>query len=385
MKKQGDHVSAYILLLSSFAHCQGENVKTLPQRIHELIMRALPDDQTFFTDKKNCCDNTFKQQRITRKKTVAVMEAHSDESADFIANVDINMKTAEMQTIAQYIEDVADAFISRLNCLKEGAFAQERKASLLKPYLMQTFRYLLKNHPILQDKKYDLFVEKLMDTVKKVMSKTTSSNLSNNQLFKKIHQQMAALSLDSSAIPPQFLSRNQRLHQTHFLAFLNDNFPCKKYHEGTVIKAISTQLKELATQQKGRLISLKNIGYECFKLFDYPYVPDQTLNDEYVLSSAIARHWIILHAAFEPLSRLSYIEKEQIYDTFLEKILTLQGWYQHQTTLSEHDDNLENLTLATLKEKVLTVAELDETYQFSMKPKPVQQHHQPTKQASLRL
>jgi hypothetical protein len=170
-------------------------------------------------------------------------------------------------------------------------------------------------------------------------------------------------------IPNFLLSKRGSLTKASLLVFLKMHTPYKKYHEGRAIKQLGTTLNQLKeTPQQNKSEKLKEIRFLCFKLFDYPRVNDDICNDITILCQAIPRHWIIINAAFNILKKIEQVEKQIVYDAFLENILVLQCWSNHRINIK---NKAVPLTLNLLKEKVLEFATVDINFNFSMKHKPL--------------
>lgn len=370
VKDQGDHVTAYVLLLCSFSHCAGENIKSLPRMVYNLAVSVLPDYQPLFEAKlkqnRECLDDS-RQLRIT---TLASLRAFANKSEDNLEKVEQVFKRDEINQIAEHIEDTIHEFITIVNKLEGETFASERKKSLTKTYLFKELQTLLNTNPVILKPRYAPFKAAIFNTLQKEIDKKSTKTAINGEDIKRIINAMVTCNIPQKHIPSEFRKADGTLNKSSFERFLNDHIPCKKYHEGAVINEIKQTLDSLmlVPRTKQRISYLENIGVECFKLFDYPRVADRTLNDEHTLYHAIARHWIIINAAFAQLKKLSSSEKETIYDTFLNTILQRQLWYKQEVSSIRHPGKMRSLNLALLKSKVLTIANQDADYNFSIKP-----------------
>lgn len=369
--QQGDHVIAYVLLLSSFSHCKGENIKALPELVYNLAVDVLPDYQAQFLQKKKKNDEMVKQFREIRVETVSSLKAECDKAETFLRAVENNLKKAEIESIARHIEENINHVIMILNQLQDESFSQRRKESITGNYVLQQLKLIIdKKITFLNEKKYLVFKTILLNAIeseaKKTMYQTTSG------ITDKTLTNIAKMILEDDCtdieIPDQLLSQSGNLTQTALLDFLKTYTPLKKYHEGHAIKHIETHISKLKKITSPTLQKelLNQIGFCCFNLFDYPKVNDAELNNEYVLYQAIPRHMIIILSAFSGLKVLTSSEKKIIYEALLNHILMLQLWKGYPVVNNKNEIKPLNLTL--LKKRILEFANLDVNHDFSMKP-----------------
>lgn len=363
---QGDHVTAYVLLLSTFAHCKGENVKKLPELVCKLAIDVLPDHKEHFLQEKDKNEAVLKKHRTIRTQAIASLAAECDKKQPFISELDNNLKKVEIEAIASHIEDCIDHFIKIINELEDESFSHKRKESITGSDKLQQLILILEKLDFLKEKKYHDFREILLNAVRKEEKRIKSDV--TDQTLKNIIKTVSKNNLPKSKIPQQLLSKSSNLTQEKLLKFLQLHTPLKKYHEGhaknKIIKTISKL--EKAPNQNERINLLKKIGFLCFNLFDYPKVNDAKLNDEYVLYQAIPRHLIIINSAFRSLKDLAPNEKMVIYDAFLNNILMLQLWHGH--LVLNNNNEIKSLDLPLLKDRISKFADLDQEHNFSMKP-----------------
>ncbi|MBA2657647.1 MAG: hypothetical protein H0U70_11820 [Tatlockia sp.] len=373
--QQGDHVTAYVLLLSSLSHCKGENVKKLPELIYKLAANVLPDDKEFFLKEKEKNDTAIENHRKIRVEAIASLIAHGNKEDDFIQAVENNLKKTEIELIARHVEDGVDCFIKKINQLENESLSQKRKESLTTDYILQQLIVILETLSFLKEKEYLNFKTILFDAIKNE-AKTPKYQKAvgiTDQTLKNITETLLKLNI-KILIPPHLLSKSNKLTNETLLNFLKKNTPFKKYHEGYAINDIQNQILILKTLtdpiQRNQL--LMEISLLCFKLFDYPRVNDNSLNSETILCQAIPRHMIIINAAFCYLNEIVPAEKKLLYDGFLANILLLQGWGSHQISYGKLKMPL---SLKVLKEKILNFANLDADHNFSIKPKLTNQNN----------
>ncbi|MBA2656032.1 MAG: hypothetical protein H0U70_03505 [Tatlockia sp.] len=369
---QGDHVTAYVLLLSSFSHCQGENVKKLPELVYNLAARTLPNDKKIFLEKKEKNDIELTVLRKRRIDTIACLKVYSGEEESTIQAVENTLRKAEIELIARHLEDSVDCFITKINQLDDESFSQKRKESLTGHYILQQLIQILKTVSWLQEKKYLQFRTSLIAAIQNE-SKNTSYQKPGGiveKTFINIANTILAAQPNTKDIPLQLISESSnKLTQELLISFLKANTPFKKYHEGQAIKDIQSCILELrTTSRSARNNLLAAIGFQCFKLFDYPRVNDNNLNNVTVLYQALPRHFIIINAAFSDLNSLVIKEKQLIYNVFLTKVLLLQNWEGYPVSKGKIKTLL---NLKILQEKILDFATLDINHNFTMKPKPL--------------
>ncbi len=362
---QGDHVTAYVLLLSTFAHCKGENVKKLPELVYNLAVDVLPDDKNLFLQKKEKVDEVLTKYRKIRTHAIASLTAECDKEKAFISEVENNLKKAEIEAIANHIEDSIDVFLKNINKLADESFSHKRKQSITGSFILQQLALILEKIDFLNEKQYQKFRAILIDAVRNE-AKQTNSGVTDKTL-ERIADTIRRNDLTNIRIPSQLLSKSFKLTKTSILEFLKMFTPLKKYHEGYVIKDIKVLISSLekSTDKTERSELLNRIGFLCSNLFDYPRVNDDNMNDEYVLYQAIPRHFIIINSAFSHLKRIPPNEKEIIYDVFLNKILILQLWGSH--FVLDNNQEIKRLEINLLKERILKFANLDLEHNLSMK------------------
>ena len=369
---QGDHVTAYVLLLSSFSHCKGENVKNLPELVYELAVNVLPDHANIFLQARQNINDVLNRYRKIRVEAIASLKAECDKKEIFISAVENNLKKAEIDAIARHIEDSIDQFITIINKLEDESFSQTRKKSITENYLLQQSIVILEKIDFLKEKKYSNFKQILFNSIRNVAEKMVSQNKSSitDKTLKNITEIIFKNILKETKIPTALLSKSGNLTQATLIDFLKRYVPLKKYHEGHAISHIKNKIVilEKTTDQTKRNEILSHIGFLCFSLFDYPKVNDEKFNNEHILYQAIPRHLIIINAAFSYLKQIPPKEKEILYDAFLNNILVLQLWEGH--LVLNKIKKLVPLDFHLLKEKILEFASLDVNHNFSMKPKP---------------
>ncbi len=364
---QGDHVTAYVLLLSSLSHCKGENIKLLPELVCKLASDVLPDHKELFLQKKQKNVEALNRYRTVRVETISSLKAECDKSASFVSMVENNLKKVEIESIARHIEESIDHFIMIINKLEDESFSQKRKQSITGKYILQRLRTIIEKVELLNDKQHhkfrDIILNAILDEENKINSGVTE------QTLKRITDTISKNDFSNIKIPQQFLSKSFKLTKGIVLEFLKAHTPLKKYHEGYVIKDIKIIILELVktNDQFKRNELLNKIGFLCFNLFDYPRVNDDKMNDEYVLYQAIPRHFIIINSAFGDLKVITSNEKKVIYNTFLNNILMLQLWRGYHVL--DNNSEIKPLELNLLKERILKFANLDQEHNFSMKPK----------------
>lgn len=368
---QGDHVTAYVLLLSSFSHCKGESIKNLPQLICKLAITVLPDNAKYFLEAQENIGKIIKSHTEIRKEAVASLQAECTKDKTFTASVENSLRKVEIELIARHIEETIDKFITIVNELHDETFPQKRKESINASYLLQQLIVILKEVPFLNEKKYNQFMVCLIQTIDEESKKSNCKKTDSvsDKMLTNIITSFLKYDLEKVEIPAQLLSKQGNLTQKVLLNFLKNHVPLKKYHEGYAIRDISTQvstLKETKSATKRKKI-LNEIGFLCFCLFDYPRVNNTKLNDLSVLCQALPRHLIIINAAFGYLKNISSDEKKIIYNAFLNHVLKLQLWSQHEYKGKKQENCA--LTLNVLNQKILEFSSLDEEYNFSIKPK----------------
>ncbi|MBN9230253.1 MAG: hypothetical protein J0I93_05325 [Legionella sp.] len=364
---QGDHVTAYILLLSSFAHCEGECIKKLPKLIYDLTLRALPAEKENLDQvmEKNIVE--LNRARRLRKTTIAALKKDQNLSETFIVASENHFKKTEIALIATQVENMIDDFIGKINKLEHETFSQARKSSLTKSYRLNQLCFLLDREPQLQDPRLLPFKKRLIQVIQHEMKNNPEQNELTDETLKDISKALIKGQPSAEMLPPALLANSKKLTQKSVTDFLKKHTPFKKYHEGHAIKDIKAELLVLKKTQAGLLRKkhLSTIGFYCSKLFDYPRVADINLNNESVLYQAIARHWILINAAFKDLQALPGDQKIFIFSVFLEHILFQQGWC-HQVIKIENQYTELNLRL--LIERVYSYVEIDDNFNFWLKP-----------------
>lgn len=368
---QGDHVTAYVLLLSSFSHCKGENVKELPELIYNLAISVLPDDQKFFQQEKQNIAKSLEEYRNVRVAARAALKAYTGMDETMVMAAENNLKKAEIELIASYIENTIDSFIAMINKQEDESFSQKRKDSLTKKYILQQLILVLGKRSELIP--YVQFSNVLIQAIQAEAAQNPNNLGITDQVLEKIVDSVMEVKLLVKEIPKE-LVRSKQLSRVSFLEFLKNNTPYKKYHEGHVITEIKRMVLDLQEttnkEKKTRNNLLQKIGFLCYKLFDYPCVNDESLNDETVLYQAIPRHWIIINAAFGYLKELTVVEKKTLYDVFLNNILRLQRWENHLISIGKNKST--PLSFDLLEKNILKFASLDVNHNFSMKTTRVQ-------------
>ena len=165
-------------------------------------------------------------------------------------------------------------------------------------------------------------------------------------------------------IPPEFKKRIGELHQGNFKDFLKKITPVKKQSESDVIEELRSLSDEIAVAKKlrkkthrvGGIPLTEHIGNTIARLFDYPKIGDDS-DDEKVLYEALSRHFIIVFNTFRSFQNLPTEKKEQIYDSFLDKVLENQLWSVHKITNS--DGNRTYLNREILKTEISKIAEIN--------------------------
>jgi hypothetical protein len=374
---QGDHVTAYVLLLSSLSHCKGEHIKRLPAIIHEMVVRVLPEQRAQYDDSLRAVNASLEKQGETRRQALSSLKHECDKPEEFLSAVDNSLKRAETDTVAHYIEDTADHFVTTLNGMAGESFSQSRKTGVKINFLLEKLGGAVGASPKLQSPDAEAFKEALVTAISEVAEDPAydKSGSVTDAHLQKISTKMDVASRDCAV--PVFLQRSQsvRLMKQTLLDFLKEHTPLKKHHEGHEIRNLQSLVARLASVEdvSQRSTLLEAIGDAGAKLFDYPRVGDPAQDDVSVLCAAIPRHLIIITYAFKALGRLRGDEKQQMYDAFINHLLVRQLWGDHDVV--DAGAQTRPLTADLLKEKIRAFANMDGDGNYSMKPLERAKHH----------
>jgi hypothetical protein len=279
---QGDHVIAYVLLLNSLSHCQGEHIKKLPTIICEMACRVLPDDKASFLNKKQRIETTLEKHRAMRKEAVASLKNECKKPEKFIEKIEESLKRTEIEYIARHVEKVVDLFIETVNSLEGESFSQKRKEGIKINFILQKIASFVQESPCLKADKFNKFRETLFNTIMKE-AKQPTNNKSGSITDKMLEQitRKAIKNNGDSPVPDSLLKLNSKpnsskIAQAKLLAFLKRLTPLKKYHEGSEVKWSRKKVVSLSRTEDAstRQELLKAIGEYCARLFS---VHDKTM------------------------------------------------------------------------------------------------------------
>lgn len=359
---QGAHVTAYVLLLESLAHCRGVHVKQLPEKFFQLAVRLLPDKiNDVFEPKKGDVLSEIVKKREIRKSVTQLLRTSGKTNAH-LREVKNNLKKAEIEVIARHIETISDLLITFLNILENQVFIGRKNDVLA--LNVAVMKETIDNSG---------YLKSIKDAMKAGLDKIPQ--LTDYELRKIVQTPV--------------IKKNLGIGKG--LDYLKSITPGKRYNEGYVITHIKGNITALGGLKnvKDKEKILFEIGKNIAKLFDYPRVDKQDtftenavdrIDDEYVLYETLPRHLIISFAAFNELQQLSPKEKGLIIDAVLDHILRLQLWSLH--IVKDNSNNDVRLDRPILLQGMAKFANFDASTEYSMKsekdhPKKLYASHRP--------
>ena len=355
---QGDHVIAYNLILHALSIVKEKDLQTLPVTLYRMCISILPEKEATFRTLLKDNNKIIYDLKIRRKQetTAQKMSGYDD-----IEETKTRLKKLEIQKIVQYVEIVADKFVTLLNIQKNESFHSKRKENvgpMVQNAIIQTLN-TEKGKDATYDEFYGLLIKaieaaflipkKKISTNPEIKKQTLSDpNIKAISLFiKTTFIQKADKKLDSlrknnkaaltksasksllkeikikisESIPDDFISDNgsYNVKADNLQNYISSITPLKKQSES---KAVALLENEDSTNEQ--------ISNGFFQLFDYPKVGNEALDDTKVLFESIAKLTVLIFNSFEHIKNKPEADKKTILNEFLNKFLDLQLWSTHE-------------------------------------------------------
>ena len=276
--KQGDHITAYVLLLESLTHIKEKSINELPEKFYEFAKAILPEKHNIFLFHKNNIEKKTNEMNGAYKFICKKLKGNNNSLIEIFRELYV-------RAIMRHIEDVCDIFIREINSLEDAVCPSDRKKGMRKT-IVNRLKKNIENPNFSVSEKREIY-EKLNNSVKnKEDGNFTVDEL--NKISKK----------------------------------LLDITPMRKYHEGTAIKKIRDLLEK-------KTLDFPEIGKTIAKLYDYPKVENMAYNDVNRLCKTLARHLVINFMTFYKLLGLQVQSKKEICCHCVDHILYFQLWDEY--------------------------------------------------------
>ncbi len=347
---QGDHVSAYILMLETLTSCKGENIKKLPDILYKLATSLIPEERAGFKKLHDDVIKNLSEHRTIRKDTTGRLRAEN-----FLHTKEVKemLKKQETEIVARHVEDVADKIISLLNEMESSAFSNRKEASI--PLVREGMKKAVdRNFPNSATDNFEPLRKILKTEIDKLETTTERprKGVGLVQVADAIVKEITdTITKDPSfKIPEDLKTQTKRAtNQEKILGMLKEITPLKKESESDAIGI----LRRIDNDPKN--YKLQEIAVQITRLFDYAKTGDR--DDEKVLYEAIPKHLAIIFSAFKNLQTLPTKNKTEIYEGFLDRLLEKQLWSLHK--IKDEAGATVTLTRDILKKEVGKVAEVN--------------------------
>ncbi len=343
--EQGDHVTAYVLLLKIFFNLEGEHIRSIPKKfITNIVNTILPEKKELFIELAN---KAIKKMTIAQKKRREFITTLAKDDP-YTKEINNSMRANEYHTSIGYLQEAAEKLITEINSLKEESFPAIRKENTLEIKKLEISEQVRSK---IDGIKYKEFQDILLKEIAK-SKKLTDKDI--DETSKKI-----IINSKDIDIPDFLTNDNGEIGIGKLNEFIKSLVPLKKQDE----KGAIAKLEEIESQIiEKRKIDPKKIGQSCAMLYDYPKVGNdpktkKPCDDLDVLCKTMARHIIITFTAFKPLQTLPQKDKEQIFNVFVGQIFEKQLWKLHK--IEDKKGKETPLTLDLLKAGIREFAELD--------------------------
>jgi hypothetical protein len=296
---EGDHISAYVLLLQTIACCKSNKIKQLPDIFYQVAVGILPGQVKFFKEQRELFELKLERMRIVRKTATATLRT-SDSLV--LEDTKKGLIFAEFEAVARYIEMVGNEFVCIANAEDDAARSKERKVKKL-PFIAhsqpkpgaekQAINRLISFDQMLGD-----FSDKITDDNLK------TAYISNNAIGSDL---------------------------AYFFDVSNAGLPASGYDNRTE-KHRKWLLSEIETFQNPRAPTdkkkwtLKRVAEYASDLYDYTATGIDTLDDLNILYTTLSKHIKLIFAALPNFKNFSTAEQEKIRFEIVDKVLSKQGW-----------------------------------------------------------
>lgn len=375
---QGDHVSAYVLMLEVLIGCKGDDIKKLPDTLYKTVTAIMPDKKDEFKKLRDDVVSKVARERTIRKDTTQHLRKIGYSQ---VSEVKDRMKKGEVELIASYVEEVADRFVTEVNRMENSAFSG-RKKDLSMDVIRARMNQLVDTKLADNDgRSFNQFRDLIKyaigylgttagKTVKKV--KGTKTKILDLQ---DITDWLCSESTRQNLTFHPILSRSGTVNKKTLFDFLKEITPLKKESESHAIEELRVINDEIARTKKLRraradfgVVSTaeeERVGDLIAKLFDYPKIGEN--DSERVLYESLPKHLVFIFSAFKHLQILPKANKEAIYDSFLDRVLDKQLWCTH--VVQNYLGQSVYLNREILKTEIIKIAEIDfENNNFRMLP-----------------
>ncbi|NBV06297.1 MAG: hypothetical protein EBS06_03555 [Proteobacteria bacterium] len=374
---QGDHVSAYVLMLEVLIGCKGDDIKKLPDTLYKTVTAIMPDKKDEFKRLRDDVVSKVARERTIRKDTTQHLRKIGYSQ---VSEVKDRMKKGEVELIANYVEEAADRFVTEVNRMENSAFSGRKKDLSMDVVRTRMNQLVNEKFPDIGRNDFSAFRKIFTDSIGYL--ETTAENSKKKNQGRKVYdlhdialEIQRRIASESVWVHPTF-SRTGNITLKGLLDFLKEITPLKKESESSAIESLreindevarTKKLKKKVSNEIGAISSTELVGNLAAKLFDYPKIGDGN-DSEIVLCESLPKHLIFIFSAFKHLQILPKADKEAIYDSFLDRILDKQLWCTH--VVQNHLGQSVYLNREILKTEISKIAEIDfEKNHFRMLPK----------------
>lgn len=179
---QGDHVSAYVLMLEVLIGCKGDDIKKLPDTLYKTITAIMPDKKDEFKKLRDNIVSKVARERTIRKDTTQHLRKIGYSQ---VSEVKDRMKKGEVELIANYVEEVADRFVTEVNRMENSAFSGRKKDLSMDVVKTRMNQLVYERFPDVNRSDFSQFRKIFTDTIS--MLETTAENSKKKIHGRKVH------------------------------------------------------------------------------------------------------------------------------------------------------------------------------------------------------